>query len=74
MKVSKKYIVLKPIWKNLPFTSRPQRYIKCQIKESDVLYRTWNSPFAKATKVKIPARLVMNNHTISLFEDEDYKK
>jgi len=73
MAVSKKNIVLKPIWKNLPFTSRPQRYIKCQIKESDVLYRTWDSPFAKAGKVKIPARLVMNNHTISLFEDEDYK-
>ncbi len=61
-----------PIWKVLPFSTRPQRYIKCQIRESDVLYKTNNIKFANSEGVKVPARLVMNNNTLSLFQDEQY--
>jgi len=68
LKKTKKNKVLTPIWKVLPFSSRPQRYIKCQVKESDVLYKTK----INGTSVKLPARMVMNNHTLALFEDEDY--
>ncbi len=64
--------VATPIWKVLPFSTRPQRYIKCQIRESDVLYKTNNLKFSNKDGVKVPARLVMNNHTLSLFQDEQY--
>ena len=63
--------VLKPEYKVIPFTSRPQRYIKCQIKESDVLYKTYDS---NGKDTKMPSRIVMNNRTITLFEDENYHK
>ena len=35
--------VMKPIYKLLPFTNRPQRYIKCSLKEQDVLYKTYDN-------------------------------
>ncbi len=63
--------VLKPEYKIIPFTSRPQRYIKCQIKESDVLYKTYDS---NGDETKMPSRIVMNNRTITLYEDETYHK
>jgi len=63
--------VLPPVYKMIPFSNRPQRYIKCQIKESDVLYKDWSNPHLKEP-VKTPARLVMNNATISLYQDEAY--
>ena len=71
-KNAKNNVVLKPVWKVLPFSNRPQRYIKCQIRESDVLYKTLDNKFSQKEPIKIPARLVMNNHTLSLFEDEQY--
>ena len=71
-KTTKNNSVLKPIWKTLPFSNRPQRYIKCQIRESDVLFKSSDPKYTKKDPVKIPARLVMNNHTLSLFEDEQY--
>ena len=65
--------VVPPIWKMLPFSNRPQRYIKCQIKEGDILYKDWSRPMVNENDpVKIPARLVMNNSTISLYTDEAY--
>ena len=64
--------VVPPIWKMLPFSNRPQRYIRCQIKEGDILYRDWSKPMMNNDPVKIPARLVMNNSTLSLFTDEAY--
>ena len=63
--------VLKPEYKLIPFTSRPQRYIKCQIKENDVLYKTYDS---SGEETKMPSRIVMNNRTITLFQDENYHK
>ena len=65
--------VITPIFKMLPFSNRPQRYIRCLIKESDVLYRDYSRPLINnEDAVKIPARLVMNNSTISLYTDESY--
>lgn len=77
---------LKPIIKIMPFSTRPQRYSKCIIKESDFLY---SKNLANGVKdqltthmgedkpdsmdsVKIPVRIVMNNRTITLFAGEDY--
>ena len=66
-----KKTVLKPEYKLLPFTSRPQRYIKCKIKENDVLYKTYDT---NGDEIKMPSRIVMNNRTITLYEDENYHK
>jgi len=62
------YEIKKPIIKSLPISSRPQNFIKCQIKENDVFYIN-----RKESKNKIPGRIIMNNRSISLFSDEAYK-
>jgi len=77
--------ILKPIIKIMPFSSRPQRYSKCVIKEGDILYtKNYKSKKNEYTTdlggenpdcvegEKIPIRVVMNNRTISLFAGQDY--
>lgn len=65
--------VIPPVYQMLPFSNRPQRYIRCQIKESDVLFRDYTRPLINNEEaVKVPARLVMNNNTLSLYTDENY--
>jgi len=65
--------VVAPIYRALPFSSRPQQYIRCQIKEGDVLYKDLSRPGLNADEpVKVPSRLVMNNSTLSLYADETY--
>ena len=63
--------IMKPIYKLLPFTSRPQRYVRCSVKEQDVLYKTYDHDLRE---IKIPSRIVMNNRTITLYSDERYHK
>ena len=75
---------LKPIIKILPFSSRPQRYTKCVIKEGDLMLYTspdspnlLNNPLLKTradgmSTLQIPTRAIMNNRTISLFGGEEY--
>jgi len=63
--------VAKPVYKLIPFTSRPQRYIKCQIKENDVLYKSYDK---NGDEIKLPSRIVMNNRTIALYADDNYQK
>ena len=66
--------VLKPIIKSMPFSKRPQNYIKCQIKEYDVFYMTiMKLKSGKNKNTKRPARLIMNTHTISIYNDDNYK-
>lgn len=66
-------VVAKPIIKSLPFSSRPQNYMKCVVKENDVFYLTWKEGVShKTTPDKYPSRIVMNNRTISLFNDDTY--
>jgi len=67
----KKKEVVRPIVKVLPFSNRPQRYSKCMIKETDAYIMKTNEQ--GKTIAKQPVRLVMNNKTFSLFEDENYQ-
>ena len=71
-KSTSKHVTLPPIYKALPFSLRPQQYIKCLIKENDVLYKTIEYDPAKKTPVKVPGRIVMNTQTISVFKDDTY--
>jgi len=83
MKNSTNEMLLKPIVKIMPFSTRPQRYTKCVIKEGDMLYTKDLSEKDQLTSnmgdkpadmesVQVPVRVVMNNRTISLFSGEDY--
>ncbi len=66
--------------KSLPFSEKPQRYIKCKIKESDlfVFLNVTDIMFDKQsifkrnemkdqTSVEFPVRAIMNNQTVSIY-------
>jgi hypothetical protein len=59
------------IIKVAPFSTRPQRYIKCFLKESDAFLSSYD-PKSRITS-KQPLRIVMNNQTISLYSDDEYE-
>lgn len=61
----------KPIVKVMPISSRPLRYDKCHIKESDAVFTKYlpNLGFNKNIN-KIPSRVVMNEKTVSIYTDE----
>ena len=63
-------ITFKPIFKSQPFVDRPQQDIPCVIKENDVLYEKYDEK--NKINVKVPGRLLINNRTIALFEDNNY--
>jgi len=71
-KNDKNHVTLTPKYVALPFSKRPQSYVQCEIKENDVLYNTNEFDPNRKQKVKVPARLVMNTHTISVFRDDGY--
>ena len=63
----------KPIVKIMPFSDRPQRYSKCIIKESDMMYtKIFNEKVQYVENVQVPVRVVMNNRTIAIFGSSDY--
>lgn len=78
--------VKNPKMMSLPFSEKPQRYIKCKIKESDltvnlnvtdVMFRH-QSIFKKkdmeedgTTHVEFPVRAVMNNETVSIYTGDE---
>jgi len=73
--------VNKPIVKIMPFSARPQRYSKCIIKESDMMYtKDMNKEDALSTNVpvnkdsvqsmQVPVRVIMNNRTLTIFAGE----
>jgi len=75
--------VNKPIVKIMPFSSRPQRYSKCVIKESDMMYTKQmgkkdstqvNVPTNKDSTdtIQVPVRVIMNNRTLTIFAGEGY--
>jgi hypothetical protein len=81
------YKTLKPVVKVLPFSTRPQRYSKCKIKESDLMYtqsleeldstQRNGNPLPQMgesaqKEIQIPVRVVMNNKTVTLFNGESY--
>jgi hypothetical protein len=62
----------KPSIKVGRFSSRPQRYSKCQIKENDAFLTEFDKVKKDRILKKIPVRVIMNNHTLSIFQDDDY--
>ncbi len=62
--------VFKPLIKSLPWSSRLQRYIECEVKETDVLWIKRDVPSKMGFPVKYPGRMVMTNRTIALYEDD----
>ena len=69
----------KPIIKVGKFSSRPQRYSKCLVRENDAFItemvddKDINGKDIQM-KIKKPIRIVMNNHTISVFRDDSYEE
>jgi hypothetical protein len=71
MKKGQDKIVEKPVVKMMPISSRPQRYDKCMIKDSDALMLKNDKETADMENPpRIPIRLVMNNKSISVYQDE----
>ncbi len=62
----------KPIVKAGVFSNRPQRYSKCKIRENDAFIMT--KVVGAKELVKKPIRIVMNNMTISVFNDDHYQE
>ena len=73
----------KPIVKIMPFSSKPQRYTKCVIKESDMMYTKQmgkkdstnvNVPANKDSvdTIQVPVRVIMNNRTLTIYAGEDF--
>ena len=63
---------IKPVVKVMPFSDRPQRYSKCIIKESDMMYtKLLQQKYQYVDNVQLPVRVVMNNRTIIIFGSSD---
>jgi hypothetical protein len=62
---------MKPIVKVMPFSSKPQRYTKCVIKESDMMYTKQME--GGASPVQLPVRVIMNNRTLTIYAGEDFE-
>jgi len=73
-----------PIVKVMPLSNRPVRYDKCHLKENDILtivgregldlakeLQTAKDFMKCDTNGKIPARIIMNSKTISIYKDEN---
>ncbi len=67
----KQETIEKPIVKMMAVSTRPQRYDKCYLKDTDALM-VKNDKETKDFDIlpKIPIRLVMNNKSISVYQDE----
>ncbi len=73
----------KPIVKIMPISNRPTRYDKCHLKENDIfvilkpqalnlLNEIKNANFLNSeAAAKLPARIIMNNKSISFYKDEN---
>ena len=76
--------VKNPIMKSLPFSEKPQRFVKCKIKESDLfvylevkdkMFDT--QPIFKRKDMKdqksveFPVRAIMNNQTVSIYTGDE---
>merc|ERR1711957_128544 len=73
-----------PIMKSLPFSEKPQRYVKCKIKESDLFVylevkdkmfdgqSIFKRKEMKDQKtVEFPVRTIMNNQTVSIYTGDE---
>jgi len=60
-----------PVVRAQKISNRPQRYELCELKEEDVNIM-FDIPGA-TVPITYPARVVLNNHTISIFTGTDYE-
>jgi hypothetical protein len=62
----------KPIVKVMPISTRPQRYDKCYLKDTDALMEKTEGEGIDQLQTfpKVPIRLVMNNKSITVYQDE----
>ncbi len=63
--------VRKPLIKVGRFSARPQKFSKCLMKENDAFLTDIDRE--GNIKKKIPVRLLMNNQTVSIFQDDQYE-
>ena len=66
---------LEPTVKVMPFSSNPQRYSKCILKESDLMMTedvSQRKDSRGMQEAQIPVRVVMNNKTLAVFAGFDY--
>lgn len=61
-------VMEKPIVKMMPISTRPQRYDKCYLKDTDALMLREEKSSGKM--VRVPIRLVMNNKSVTAYQDE----
>ena len=63
--------VEKPIVKVMPLSQRPQRYDKCYLKDGDALMLKNDKETVQLDSIpKIPVRIVMNNKSVTVYQDE----
>jgi hypothetical protein len=67
-------VVKKPIIQSMPWSSRFQRYIECEVKETDILYIKTDVPNMIGKEVKYPGRMIMTNRTLAAYEDDSLSK
>lgn len=61
----------KPIVRMMPISSRPLRYDKCHLKEGDTIFTKHKRGVGiQDNPMKIPARIVMNEKSVSVFTDD----
>jgi len=63
-------VVKQPIVQMAPFSGRLQRFSKCIVKENDVFV---SNKDAAGNESKMPARVVMNNLTFTVYKDDHYQ-
>lgn len=63
--------VLKPIIKMMSISKRPQQYDKCNLKESDAMYIISISGAGFKGTTEFPCKVIMNNKTVNIFQDEN---
>jgi hypothetical protein len=68
---------LPPIMKMMSISNRPARYDKCHIKEGDALLRKIpgkdSSNIQNLQEMNVPVKIVMNDKTFSIFQDDQMK-
>jgi hypothetical protein len=61
------------IVKIIPFSNKPQRYSKCIVKESDLMYIVSKPEGSnKNLELAVPGRVIMNNKTLSVYSGDGY--
>ena len=61
----------KPVIKVMPISTRPLRYDKCHLKESDTVFTIYKAGVGiENNPMKLPSRIVMNEKTVVVYTNE----